>query len=157
MPTAVAIVWCLLTASVAIGTSDGLQIVSRLNDPLLVRGSRRFSLRALCSVICALICVAPYSQLQESCCTFTGKGARHFFCSSMTDESWIRTIVTALEAHEGILLSTKISTSENDGSFTYYAPGVIGVDISAWGKHGKKAMKQASVCVVGADAANKNG
>ena len=140
MCTAVSILWCLLTASVALGTSDGLQIVSRLNDPLVVRGSRRFSLRELCSVRIALICVAPYSELQESCCSFTGKGARHFFCSSMTEESCIRTIVTALEAHEGILLSTKISTREVDGSFTYYAPGVIGVDISAWDKHGKEAL-----------------
>ena len=58
--------------------------------------------------------------------------------SSMTEESCIRTIITALQSYEGVLLSTKISTREVDGSFTFYAPGVIGVDFSVWDKHGEK-------------------
>jgi hypothetical protein len=73
----------------------------------------------------------------------------------MTEESCVRTVVTALKAHDGVLLSTKISTREVDGSFTYYAPGVIGIDILVWDKYGKAAMKQACVCVVGADSARK--
>jgi hypothetical protein len=52
---------------------------------------------------------------------------------------------------------TKISTREVDGSFTYYAPGVIGVNISAWEKHGKEAMKRARACVLGADSAGQRG
>ena len=56
----------------------------------------------------------------------------------MTEESCIRTIITALGAHEGVLLSTKISSREVYESFTFYAPGVIGVDFSVWDKHGKK-------------------
>ena len=46
----VSIVWCLLIASVALGSSDGLQIGSLLNDPLVVRNSANLRLRALCSV-----------------------------------------------------------------------------------------------------------
>jgi hypothetical protein len=79
MRATISIAWCLLTAFGFLESAGGLQIVSLLNDPLVVRGSRRFSLRALCSVRIALICVAPYSELQESCCSFSGKGARHFF------------------------------------------------------------------------------
>jgi hypothetical protein len=69
----------------------------------------------------------------------------------MTEESCIRTIITALQSHEGVLLSTKISTREVDGSYTYYAPGVIGVDFSEWDKHGKRAMKRARACFLGTD------
>ena len=75
----------------------------------------------------------------------------------MTEKTCIRTIITALEAHEGVLLSTKISTREVVGSFTYYAPGVIWVDISVWNKYGKKAMKQASARFLGTDSANYHG
>ena len=77
---------------------------------------------------------------------FHREGGPTFFCSSMTEGSCIRTIVTALEAHEGILLSTQISTREVDGSFTYNAPGVIGVETSAWDQYEKSDETSKCMC-----------
>jgi hypothetical protein len=63
---------------VSLESVGGLQIVSLLNDPLVVRGSRRFSLRELCSVIMALFIDPRPSQLQESCTSFVAEKAVRF-------------------------------------------------------------------------------
>ena len=71
MRATLSIAWCLLASFVSLESVGGLQIVPLLKDPLVVRGSRRFSLRVLRSVRIALSTARALSILQLTCTSFS--------------------------------------------------------------------------------------
>ena len=133
----VSIVWCFVTACIACKSADSLQSASHVNDFSLVRSA---PIVISCTPYRATI--GKYSgrckpYLQESCTSITLKVAGPKFRSAMHDDYAIRSIVVALQAHKGMLLTTNLSSREDDGSFTYYVPVVIGVGISMWNQYVK--------------------
>ena len=75
----------------------------------------------------------------------------------MNEKSAISSIIVALNAHKGSVLSTKLSSREVEGGVKYHAPDVIGVEISVWDQYGKNAMRQAGACFLGAETGSRHG